>query len=293
MHRKLGEILVQAGAIDDEQLLAALGDQKNWGHRLGVTLVKMGFVTEEELVNGLANQLNLPIAHLEGKRILPEVLQLVPEEFADKHMCLPLFVKRSGSVNHLFVGMDDPCNLQALDDLSFRTGMEVKPVLVASSELCQGIDFFYRGTQEHPREASEEEAPEIASRDFVIAPAADETESMTESMTVTEPEPEPPSAEDVVVEAVESVDEPPEIMLSQFDSVSERIEAASKSESNERVGEQAIQSAPAEGAVDLKARRMLRVLSQILIEKQLVDQEELWRRVRVMADDCVEFEEFD
>jgi type IV pilus assembly protein PilB len=143
---KLGEILVQAGAIDDAQLLAALGEQKSWGHRLGVTLVKMGFVTEEQLVNGLANQLGLPIARLEGKRIRPDVLGLIPLEFADRHMCLPLFLKHDGGAETLFIGMDDPCNLEVLDDLSFRTGLKVKPVLVSSSELCQGIDYFYRGT---------------------------------------------------------------------------------------------------------------------------------------------------
>jgi len=146
MRLKLGEILVRAGVIEEAQLLSALGEQKSWGHRLGVTLVKMGFVTEEQLVHGLANQLGLPIARLEGKRILPEVLALIPLDFADRHMCLPLFIKCEGTTETLFVGMDDPCNLEVLDDLSFRTGMKVKPVLVSSSELCQGIDYFYRGS---------------------------------------------------------------------------------------------------------------------------------------------------
>ena len=118
MRLKLGEILVRSGVIDEPQLLAALGEQKRWGHRLGVTLVKMGFLTEDQLCNALASQLNLPIAHLDNKRILPEVLALVPEELADTHMCLPLFVKRQGNVETLYLGVDDPTNLQVLDDLS-------------------------------------------------------------------------------------------------------------------------------------------------------------------------------
>ncbi len=139
----MGEILVRSGLIDEMQLRAALGDQRNWGQPLGATLVKMGIIEERDLVRALAEQLKLPVVELEGKRVQAEVLDLVPADFAEKHLCVPLFVRRQGGVQVLHVGMDDPCNVEVLDDLGFRTGMKVQPVLVSPSELCEAIDRFY------------------------------------------------------------------------------------------------------------------------------------------------------
>ncbi len=140
---KVGEILVQAGVIDEMQLAAALGEQTRWGRRLGVTLIKMGMVEEGNLIRALAKQLSLPVARLAGKRIAEEVIALVPARVASEHSVIPLFVKSEGRMDQLFLGMEDPSNLGVLDDLSFRTGMEVYPVLVAPSELAEAIDRYY------------------------------------------------------------------------------------------------------------------------------------------------------
>jgi len=143
--RKLGEILLDAGVIDEFQLRSALGEQQRWGGRLGITLIKLGFLEERDLVRALASQMGLPVARLEGKRIEPGVLDLVPAELAERCMCLPLFVRDEPGGRTLYVGMEDPSDLAALDDLRFRTGALVKPVLMGPSELCEGIDRFYRG----------------------------------------------------------------------------------------------------------------------------------------------------
>ncbi len=140
---KIGEILVDAGLIDKPQLRIALGEQQRWGGRLGSTLVKLGFVEERDLVRALASQLALPIAKLEGKKIKDSVLAVVPADFAETNMCLPLFLKEDDGTRTLFLGMEDPCDLRTLDDLSFRTGMIVKPVMVGPSELAEAIDRFY------------------------------------------------------------------------------------------------------------------------------------------------------
>ena len=142
--QKLGEILVSAGIIDEAQLRAALGDQRNWGQPLGMTLVKMGLVDEQDLVRALAAQLQLPVVTLEGKRVQPEVLELVPAEFAEEHLCVPLFVREKGGIETLHLGMEDPCNVQVIDELSFRVGMSIQPVMVSPSELVEAIDRFYR-----------------------------------------------------------------------------------------------------------------------------------------------------
>ena len=63
---RLGEILVQAGVIDEFQLSAALEEHRRCGHRLGITLVRLGFLEENDLVRALAAQLQLPIVKLDG-----------------------------------------------------------------------------------------------------------------------------------------------------------------------------------------------------------------------------------
>ena len=142
---RLGEILLAAGIIDQMQLDAALGEQSRWGRRLGVTLIKMGFVEEGHLVRALAKQLGMPVASLAGKKIPAEVIALVPARVASEHGVIPLFTKQEGRTGELYLGMEDPSDLAVLDDLSFRTGMEIHPVMVGPSELGEAIDRYYHG----------------------------------------------------------------------------------------------------------------------------------------------------
>ena len=142
---RLGDILVRAGVIDELQLRSALAEQKNWGNRIGLTLVKMGFLSERDLVQGLAQQLDMPLARLEGKRIEADVLALVPAKYAEANHCIPLFVKIDDEGRILYLGTDDPSNLGMLDDLDFRTGMRVRPVIVSTTELLEAIDRYYYG----------------------------------------------------------------------------------------------------------------------------------------------------
>jgi hypothetical protein len=142
---KVGEILVQAGIIDELQLASALGEQARWGRRLGMTLIKLGMVQEGQLVRALAKQFDLPVASLAGKKIAPEVIALVPAKVACEHSVIPLFVKKEGRKGQLFLGMEEPSDLGVLDDLAFRTGMMIRPVMVGPSEIGEAIDRYYTG----------------------------------------------------------------------------------------------------------------------------------------------------
>jgi hypothetical protein len=73
---KLGQMLIDAGAIEPAQLTAALEEQKSSGGLLGMAMVRLGFVDERTLVRALAGQLKLPVIQLKGKRIDSEVLDL-------------------------------------------------------------------------------------------------------------------------------------------------------------------------------------------------------------------------
>lgn len=140
---KVGEILVQAGIIDELQLAAALGEQTRWGRRLGMTLIKLGMVQEGHLVRALARQYDMPVASLAGKKIAPEVIALVPAKLAIEHSVVPLFVKKEGHKSQLFLGMEEPSDLGILDDLAFHTGMSIRPVMVGPTELGEAIDRYY------------------------------------------------------------------------------------------------------------------------------------------------------
>ena len=140
---RLGEMLIRAGLIDNDQLSSALAYQTRWGQPLGATLVEMGFVEEAELLPALAHQLGTPMARLSGKRLSPELLALVPRDLAERSRLVPLFLEGEGVRKTLHVGVEDPTNVAILDDLAFRTGLRIKAVLVASSELSDALRRGY------------------------------------------------------------------------------------------------------------------------------------------------------
>jgi hypothetical protein len=162
---RLGELLVEAGVIDRTQLGAALAEQRKWGGPLGTLVVRMGFVDEETLIRTLARQLKLPLAWLRGKRIGYEVLALLPGELAQKHRCLPLSLQGEGADRSLFLAMQDPVDLQALDEIGFRVGCAIKPVLVAPGELEDALRLHYPLTEVDSRPEAQRHEPPPASQD--------------------------------------------------------------------------------------------------------------------------------
>jgi hypothetical protein len=149
---KLGELLVGAGAINRAQLTAALAEQHKWGLPLGMTLIEMKFIDEETLVRTLARQLKVPLAWMRGKRVKPAVIDLIPAELAREHRYIPLTVREESGGLVLFLGMQDPGDIDALDNVSFRIGWKVKPILVAPSELEEALERYYPSEGADPRD---------------------------------------------------------------------------------------------------------------------------------------------
>ncbi len=177
---KLGELLVMAGAINQTQLGAALGDQRQYGRPLGITLVRLGYLDEETLVRTLARQLKLPIAWLRDKWVGQELLDLVPAELALKHCCLPLAVNDDGHGKVLHLAMQDPGDLETLDTVRFHVGHNVSPVLAAPSELEEALQRHYEsGKSEGRATASQpevQEVPELLMFELKAQAATPETE---------------------------------------------------------------------------------------------------------------------
>src|SRR5207253_3188996 len=101
---KLGEILIQAGVLDDMKLRAALGEQQRWGGPLGKILIDMKFISEEALVQALSHQLNFPAVRLEERQIPARAIALVPAELCEQHQLIPLNIDGK----FLDVAMADP-----------------------------------------------------------------------------------------------------------------------------------------------------------------------------------------
>jgi type IV pilus assembly protein PilB len=146
--KRLGELLVESGAIDEFQLKAALGHQRQWGGKIGQTLVDLKLVTEPAVVSALARRLECEVARLDELLVTPmmeEALRLVPAELARKHLALPLEATRST----LTVAMADPANVLALDELAFHTSRRVKALLAGPRELARAVSRCYGEGRPH------------------------------------------------------------------------------------------------------------------------------------------------
>lgn len=142
---KLGQILVAKGLIHPDQLAAALGAQERGGGRLGATLVQMGAIDEEQLIRVLADQLGVQLARIGGKTVSAEVLALVPGPLAEKHRCLPLFLRDADADagEELVLAMEDPSDEDALEHLRRHVACPLHPVLIAPSELAACLERYY------------------------------------------------------------------------------------------------------------------------------------------------------
>jgi len=142
---KLGELLVKAKLISQEQLEEAMVTQRREGGKLGSIVVRMGFCTDQDIVSFLGMQYGVPAADLEQwPPIDASVIALIPSELANRHKVLPL--QRTGNV--LTLAMADPTDIFAMDDVRFHTGYNVDPVVSSEMGLMRAIEKYYGGSSQ-------------------------------------------------------------------------------------------------------------------------------------------------
>jgi len=137
--QKLGDILVQTGFITQEQLEDALKEQKTSGERLGTVLVRKDYIPEQRLIEVLEFQLGIPHVVLSKRQIPREVIDLVPENLAKKYRVFP--VEQLG--DRLVLGMLDPTDIFALDDLRLTLKMEIQPVIITEEDLNLAFNQYF------------------------------------------------------------------------------------------------------------------------------------------------------
>jgi len=153
--KQLGQILLEAGAIDEFQLKSALGYQKQWGGRLGKVLVENRFITEKALVEAIHQQTGIEIVQLDKLNVPDYVIKMVPMELAEKNSMVPVRLEgEAGKPGECVVlAMSDPTNLNVLDEVQFRTGKRAKGLLASESSIAKAIRFYYHGEErEGPQE---------------------------------------------------------------------------------------------------------------------------------------------
>ncbi len=146
--KRLGDLLLGAGVITQEQLEEALKRQKEAGNgqKLGMTLVDMGIMNDEIIAEALCHQMGLERVHLAGITIEDEVLALVDEKVLRKYMLLP-YEFAPDNPNVLRVAFSDPLDMIAMDDLSIITGMQIEVRVTTVKDVSQALDRFYGNSE--------------------------------------------------------------------------------------------------------------------------------------------------
>lgn len=160
---RIGDLLVNKGEISEAQLQQALVEQKKHGLKLGRILIDMGCIEEDRFLEFLSEQLGAPFYDLKSFAPDPDVVARLPETYARRYRALALEL-RDGEV---VVGMADPMDIFAYDELSRQLGASVAVAVVRESELMAMLDMAYRRTSDIVSFASELEG-ELSTERFSL-----------------------------------------------------------------------------------------------------------------------------
>src|SRR4051812_31433582 len=141
---RLGDVLVAQKLISPEQLKQVLDTQKRVGRRLGKVLVDEGTLTEEQIAEALGRQLGLPFLNLKFYNFNRKISAKLPEQAARRLRAVAL--EDRGST--FFVGMSDPTDLFAFDELARILKKDIQAAVVSESQTLETIDQIYRRTEE-------------------------------------------------------------------------------------------------------------------------------------------------
>ena len=143
---RIGDVLVAAGAITEEQLQEGLAKQKETGRKLGNALVDLGFISNDMLITVLTTQLGIDYIELKGAKIEEKVIHMVPENMVTKYQAIPIEIDPDNP-NILKVAMADPMDIMAMDDIGLVTNLQVEPMLASEEGIRNAIDKYYGSAQ--------------------------------------------------------------------------------------------------------------------------------------------------
>lgn len=203
---RIGELLVAANVISQEQLARALAHPRKEGERLGDVLLALEMVSDTQLTQALSQQLAVPWVSLYHVDFSRQLLNFVPRETAEKYCLVPVLHRKSKKGGEqLFVAMDDPTNDVAIEEVAKVTNITVKPMIAARSDIRAAIRVYYHGESGAPEEpqvppAPPSPKPAVPKKEAKTAPSTLPPEELLEDA--------PPSEEIPASAPVPSVDSP-------------------------------------------------------------------------------------
>ncbi len=132
--------MVEAGVITDEQLERVVDLQHKTSDRTEQILLQQRFITAQQLAFFLSLQLGIPFVNLKKEGVKAEAVKLIPEPIARKYGIIPIDTTDGAIV----VAMEDPKDIEALEDLTAVTMKRIEPVISTSQDIQEMIDLNYR-----------------------------------------------------------------------------------------------------------------------------------------------------
>ena len=137
--KPLGQRLLEAGLIDDQQLDLALREQKRQGKKLGEVLIDLGFVAPGVITDALASEAKTEVVDVLNAHIDPEVMALIDYDTARRHRVIPL----ARDANTLTIALADAFDVVAIDQIEKSTGLLVKVVTAAESDILEALALYF------------------------------------------------------------------------------------------------------------------------------------------------------
>jgi type IV pilus assembly protein PilB len=137
---QLGEVLKSRGLVTNEHIQAALTEQKEKGHRklLGELLVEMGFCNENQIASALAEAYGVPYAQVSPKLCDPKAIEILPRDFLNEHIVLPLF-----KVNDILtIAVTEPANLFLMDEIESITACKAQVVCATAKDIKATLQTY-------------------------------------------------------------------------------------------------------------------------------------------------------
>lgn len=137
--RRLGDVLVDAGLVSENQLQNALAEQKETKRRLGDELIAEGVITEAGLIEALRMQLGVEFVDLSQTTIDPGVVKVVPRNVARTYEVVPVKV----TPEEVYLVMSDPLNFVAIEAVKNASRKRVVPMLGTHDAIMRAIMTLY------------------------------------------------------------------------------------------------------------------------------------------------------
>jgi len=140
VNKQLGELLIERGVINQQQLDEALNVQTEKGGLIGEVLVELGFAKEEDITQALTAQYGFPYLPLANYEINPEIVNIIPSRVARQYLLIPV----DKISNSLTLAMSNPLNVHAIEDIELLSGCNIQIFVSTLSDVKGAIEKYYK-----------------------------------------------------------------------------------------------------------------------------------------------------